>query len=470
MDRYIIDGMEKYLNEEHHPWHMPGHKRKTISANIKGMVDVAIDYAMSLDVTEVPGTDDLHHPEFMIKNSMDVLKKIYGTYASYYLINGSTTGIHTAIAACFGKRKNNEANNNTADNYDIIIASNCHKSVYNIVELLNLKPFILEIEMIQNKNIPGIYGAVSHESVEKICSTTKNVKAMVITSPTYEGIVSDIKSIKEILKKYDIALIVDEAHGAHLPFLKGCPKSAIDMGADLVVQSLHKTLPALTQTAILHVNNELLDNKIKKYLSVFMSSSPSYLLLYSMEKSIALAHDNNHDSYISALKKFREKTKELNYIEVVEKEQIVLAGAYDYDETRIVITTKNCEVNIPGIYLERRINEIGNIVCEMSGIDYVVLISTFVDNEEDFNHLYDTLCIIDKELKQPLKEVYDVDMELYDKEFENKLLKMIGTKAKDNIYVYPPGSYIVTVNEIFSKEKIDLLIEYKKAGKTIRGL
>lgn len=471
MNRYIIKGMEKYLNEEHHPWHMPGHKRKNISSDVNGKVDVAIDYAMYLDVTEVPGTDDLHHPEFMIKNSMEELKKIYGTYASYYLINGSTTGIHTAIAACFDERKSNKTIiDYSTDDYDIIITSNCHKSVYNIIDLLNLKPFILEMNMIKDENLPRIHGAVSPESVEEICRRINNVKAMVITSPTYEGVVSDIKAIKDVLNKYDITLIVDEAHGAHLPFLKKCPESAIKLGADLVIQSLHKTLPSLTQTAILHVNNELLNNKIKKYLSVFMSSSPSYMLLCSMEKAISWAHEQNHDKYINALTEFRKKTQKFNYIDVLKKEQAVMAGVYDYDETRIVITTKNCRANIPGIFIERRINEIGSIVCEMSGIDYVVLISSLVDKEDDFNHLYNVLYQLDKELAMSSNNIFGSDSNLCDEEYEEKLRNMIGTKSKDNIYVYPPGAYIVKANEVISKEKIDLLLEYKKSGKEIRGI
>ena len=488
VNRYIANGLEKYINCEHNPWHMPGHKRKQVYDS-KMSVDMALEMAMAIDVTEVPGTDDLHHPEGMIRDSLDNLASVYGTYASYYLVNGSTCGILAAISACCrGSNGSSCAKSDSADDCNIIVARNCHKSVYNAVELLGLKPVYIYPEWNKSEDVlcedesedgdeselPDRMGFINPDDVEKICSRYKGIRAMVITSPTYEGVVSDIENISAILKKYNITLIVDEAHGAHLPFMPCTPKSAIYCGADIVVQSLHKTLPSLTQTAVLHVMNEGLNDDIRKYLSVFMSSSPSYIFLCSMERVVAWASQNDYDSYLNFLKNFRERASKFNNIKIIDKCDVVSAGAFDYDETRIVITAKNNR-NITGTYLEHRMAELGNIVAEMSGKDYVVLISTAMDDEDDFDKLYMTLKTLDEEIGSQIQGgeiITHIEQGEYQSEMdisETDIMNLVGTKAKDNVYVYPPGSYILTAGEMITRETAEKLVEYVRVGKKIRG-
>lgn len=512
MRKYICEGLAEYLAKELKPWHMPGHKRKNFIDDLTGEADINMaafsalshnedeakewtDYietvlqlVAAIDVTEVPGTDDLHHPEEMIYMSQAELAKVYGTQASYYMVNGSTGGILAAVGAVAGDGKKH-----------IIIARNCHKSVYNASELFGLKPIYLEPEYLklgdytsveeqqnyQDEFNSYIHGDIKPQQIKKLVETNKDVVAVVITSPTYEGVVSDVAGIKKVLRPYNIPLIVDEAHGAHLPFINELPESAVALGADIVVQSLHKTLPAMTQTAILHVNNSELKDSVNKYLSVFMSSSPSYVMLCSMELAVEHAwrmknSKLGYGDYLDNLHSFRSQISNLKNIKLLGKTQntaVTVACTEDlnifaYDDTRIVLCSK-----LSGEMLASRLMELGNIEVEMSGTNYVVLISTYVDGFEDFEHLEKTIKQINQELEEGdnskaqhnLVEVDDVSGKqlLISKE---KLCKLVGTVARDNIYVYPPGSYIVAAGEEITIEAVEKIIQLKGSGKKIVGL
>lgn len=509
MKRYISEGMTEYLKENPVPWHMPGHKRKKLDIESKSPIDQALHMAMAVDVTEVPGTDDLYNPKDMIKDSLDSLAKVYKTYASYYLVNGATGGILIAIAACF------KGKGALAERKKILVARNCHKSVYNAVELLGLEvvyiyPEIMGVgcETCQNeltnncycmeadnkynhKILPDIEGAINPAKVEEICKENPDLGAFVLTSPTYEGVVSDIEAIAKILKKYGVKLIVDEAHGAHFPFMEDAPKSAIECGADIVVQSLHKTMESLTQTAILHVVNESLDEDVRKYLAVFMTSSPSYMFMYSMEKAIATACNRDYKPYVEALTEFRGNVKKLRYVNLLEKSDAVNNGAFDYDETRLVLTTSlnksACKKDateygassyITGTWLGYKLDKIGKVVVEMTGTDYAVLISTAADNKEDFDYLYRVLLTLDKEIglmvggdenSLSTSERCSDEGDASGNISPDEILRLIGSKAVDNIYVYPPGSYMLTEGEVITEPIALKLIEYVEQGKEIRG-
>lgn len=471
MKKYITEGLNEYLNRENKPWHMPGHKRKAIDAienNVDGVfVEEILGRANLMDVTEVPGLDDLHHPEEMIKKSMDELKMIYGTLASYYLVNGSTCGIFAAITACV---KHGDS---------ILVARNCHKSVYNIIELLELKPVYIEPKKIQvNGDESTIYGGINKNDVENQLKQHKDIKCVVLTSPTYEGVLSDIEGISEVTKKNNIPLIVDEAHGAHLPFM-GIVKSAIYSGADIVIQSLHKTLPAYTQTAILHVvkDNEL-NEQVKKYLSFYMTSSPSYIFMANMECAIAYAKNANWDAYYERTRQFRNKVKSLNNICLLEKGDVAPFDGYEYDETRLTLISNHSEIS--GSCLEKMLYEYGNIVCEMSGVEYVVLISTVMDCEDDFNDLYKVLLIVDEEIdgfiecakNQGSKEQESKGQGSKNDEKNHMILSSIKNMenqvAKGKIYVYPPGIPIVAKGEVITKEHIATMEKQIKSGKSLR--
>ena len=514
MRKYICEGLATYLAKEYRPWHMPGHKRKNFGDELLGeadmdmaafssldgwdlTIDTGIRLVESFDVTELPGTDDLHHPEDMILKSQRQLSEIYGTLASYYMVNGSTGGILAAIGAvASGDRKLVTDENlpvSDTGKKRIIIARNCHKSVYNACEIFGLEPIYIEpeyLKLIEIDNVKRdiepnnsyIYGDIKPLAIKKLLEANPDVVAVVITSPTYEGVISDVEGIKKILEHYNIPLIVDEAHGAHLPFIDELPKSAISLGADIVVQSLHKTLPSLTQTAILHVNNGELDDKVRKYLSMFMSSSPSYVMLCSMERAVVNSWERKtsgqgYREYLNNLKAFREKVSALKNIKLVGSSKDLEQGEgksetenyYAYDETRIVLYTK-----ITGESLAEMLRDLGEIEVEMSGTNYVVLISTYKDTFKDIDRLRIVLSVIDEKISwaDMLEEERMRKSQSSGKNsFSRKDLdKLVGTVAENNIYVYPPGSYIVAAGEVISQSAVDKIMELKESGKNIVGL
>lgn len=292
LKEYINQYLDRYRKADYYPWHMPGHKRQDV------FKDDFWENMFLRDFTEAEGLDDLHEPELFMKDSLEQMQRFYGTEKTYMMVNGATGGILTALYAC------------APEGASVLMGRNCHKSVCHAVSLLNLKP-----EYVVPELLPGtdIFADITPEQMEQALNELKKTDRLpavvVITSPTYEGVISDICGIKNVLEPYNIPLIVDEAHGAHLPFMPKRNLSAVAAGADLVIQSTHKTLPSLTQTALLHVNRKELVPKVERYLHIFQTSSPSYLFTQSMEKAVVYAgnHPEVFDAYRKRLKHFRKK-------------------------------------------------------------------------------------------------------------------------------------------------------------------
>ena len=260
------------------PLHMPGHKRRVWPAAGLGCA--------AWDMTEIDGADDLHEADGILADAMRRTAALYGSRRCWYLVGGSTVGLLAGVRALapFGS--------------EILMARNCHKAVYHAVELGQLRAHYL---------LPpidpafGVYGSVQPADVETALEQHKNIRCVVITSPTYEGVVSDIASIAKICHAHGVPLLVDEAHGAHyLPFAEplGWQGGAVAAGADVVVQSAHKTLPSLTQTAFLQVNGTLADDaEIERQLDVFETSSPSYPLMVSLDGCTAWLAQQGRDAF-----------------------------------------------------------------------------------------------------------------------------------------------------------------------------
>ena len=199
MEQPILSGLTAYNTEGCYPWHMPGHKRRlnTIFPDI-------VENPFSIDVTEVGDLDEFHDPHGIISEAMNRAAEVYGSHKSYYLVNGSTCGIMAALSAvCRPGDK-------------LIVARNCHKSVYNAIRLLQLRPIYIMPEW--NEEL-GMFGGVSPEQVRKMVKQYTDAKCVMLVSPTYEGVVSDVEKIAKIVHKAGVPLIVDEAHGAHFEFM-----------------------------------------------------------------------------------------------------------------------------------------------------------------------------------------------------------------------------------------------------------
>ncbi|MCF0124768.1 MAG: aminotransferase class I/II-fold pyridoxal phosphate-dependent enzyme, partial [Clostridia bacterium] len=361
----LYNKLEEYSKENYCPMHMPGHKR-----NIELLKN---KFPYNIDITEIYGFDDLHNPEGVIKQIEEKAKELYGSKRSFALINGSTCGILAGIRAV------------VKQNDTILVARNCHKSVYHAIEMNSLKPIYLTPKI----NEYGIEESIDSVEVKEKLENNKEIKLIVITSPNYEGYISDIESIVKIAHKQGIPVLVDEAHGAHLKFMKGLEKyEALNSGADIVVQSLHKTLPALTQTAVMHINGELVKEKnIEEQLEVFETSSPSYILMASIEEALDIVKRDGEilfKKYQENLVEFYKKAKKLKNLKIIGNETKEI-----FDNGKIVVVTEN--TNITGKELSDILRKEYKIEVEMSSTNYLIAMTSICDSDENFKRLIDDI-------------------------------------------------------------------------------
>ncbi|MGN0394609.1 MAG: aminotransferase class I/II-fold pyridoxal phosphate-dependent enzyme [Coprococcus sp.] len=465
MKEYINDTLTEYSRSGKYPWHMPGHKRQDcLKADIWNKM-------FDMDYTEAKDLDDMHSPKTFIKGSLTDISYVYGTYKTYMLVNGSTVGILAAIHAC------------TRRGQSIMAARNCHKSVYNAIELQGLNPTYIMPDYIEGTDI---FGDIKPDKIENILQQMDDggelPAAVVITSPTYEGVISDIKNIADVVHRYNIPLIVDEAQGAHFEYVDRPEyKTAMEYGADIVIESLHKTMPALTQTSLLHVMNDKLTERIEKYLQIFETSSPSYIFMQSMEKAISYGdgHRKEFLKYIENVEKYRSRYKKLKNISIFSPDKDI----YAYDIGKLVFVIK------PGTYIEaggRQMPLTGtllgdiladsyNQVVEMTAADYVIAMTSVADNQEAYDTLYDSIKKIDdisyrvaynnetvpeNKMDKDLEGMAEMECRLHIPEFiysaneavdmdvESIPLDKAEKKvAATYIYAYPPGIPVLVPGE-----------------------
>ena len=451
----LQEKLEEYYNKNYLPMHMPGHKR-----NVK-LLGEKLPY--KIDITEISGFDDLHHANGLIKNIENKARKIYGSKRSFILVNGSTCGILAGIRSVinFGDK--------------VLIARNSHKSVYNAIELNNLNAIYISSKI----NKYGIDGNIDVKEIEKKIKENKDIKLVVITSPTYEGVINNIKSIVSIAHKYNIPVLVDEAHGAHLRFMDNLyNKEALNSGADIVIQSLHKTLPALTGTALLHIQGELVrEENVARELSIFETSSPSYILMSSIEEclDILIYKEELFKEYENNLKYFYKETKKLQKLKILGNE---IENKEYYDFGKIVIITKN--TNITGKELADILRKEYKIELEMSSIDYALAMTSICDTKENFIRLLNALEEIDKKLENKEEKENKIEIVLPEKKMnildaiKNNNSKYLNYKetegkiSKEYIWIYPPGIPLITPGEIINKEIIQKINDYKNANIEVR--
>ncbi len=432
----LYSDLKKYVEKNIYPMSMPGHKRNAP----KQMLDFAKDI-YDIDVTEICGTDALYNADGILKKAMDYAKEVYQSDASFFLVNGSTCGVLSAIKTCVKRGEN------------ILFASNSHYSAYNAIELLGINPIYLETPKLKDIDM---FSSVNVNEIKDILEK-KEIKAIYITSPTYDGVLSDISSISKIAHKYNIPLIVDSAHGAHFTFIKelSCA-SALSQGADIVVESLHKTLPSLTQTAIIHIKSDIIDSKdLLKSIKVFQTSSPSYVFMSAIDMCIRYCNEVASDDiteYVSNLKKLRDiKLKNLSVFYPKDTDNI-----YNYDISKVIIVCKK----INGLILQKILRQVYNIETEMAQKDYILALTTFLDKKEILEKLSKALIEIDNNIDKISDNIKsDKDIQR-NKEILVYLEKYLNKQYNDYIYVYPPGIPIIKSGDILTKDKYEEIKKY----------
>ncbi len=352
---------------------MPGHKLG------RGIPAAFLEHIEKLDLTEIPGTDNLHRPTGAIGEAQELAASAFGARKSFFLVNGCTVGLHAAMAAVCrpGQR--------------LIVGRDCHRSVINGMLLAGVTPVYVLPEY---SGSFGIHTGIPAEAVGKALEAAPDAAGVLITRPSYYGICSNIREIADVAHSHGKPVIVDEAHGSHFRFCERLPSSALEAGADICIQSAHKTLPAFTQGAYLHVGTERVDaERLERYLDMFQTTSPSYVIMAYLDIAREIMQKNGKALLEGLLDRIEANSRGIGQsgIRLMTAEDI---PGFELDRTRI--TANVSALGITGYDAERLLRELYKIQVEMSDLNNIVCISTVSDDEETVRKLFEGLKGLEK--------------------------------------------------------------------------
>lgn len=474
-----------YGESDVYPFHMPGHKRRVLP----------FPNPYTIDITEIDGFDNLHHAEGLIREAEERAAKLYGADRSYYLVNGSTCGLLAAI--CAAARRGDK----------VLAARNCHKAVYHAISMQGLSAEFLYPAITRG----DLQGQITAAQVEEALTKHPDIAVVILTSPTYEGIVSDVAAIAACCHAHGAALIVDEAHGAHFGFGAGFPENAVRLGADAVIMSLHKTLPSFTQTALLHCNGTRIDpGRVARYLGVYETSSPSYLFMAGMDACIDLIREQGAElfaEYRRRLDAFYRDTADLAQLHVMRREDLCKEEVYDWDDSKLIIYAGA----MGGEALHQELLGHYHLQMEMVSADYVLGMTSLMDTDEGMRRLVTALHEIDEKNGQLVTALHETDekkgrlnaalcetnekkgrlnaaeagftarmyrenprrMQIYqalDLPYrEVPLDEAVGKMAADYVYLYPPGIPLIVPGEVITEEFIRHIRECRERKLNVEG-
>ena len=457
----LYDEFKNYSDQGFYPCHMPGHKRHAFGY-------LPFDYS-SIDFTEVEGLDDLHDPSGIIHEAQKYAAAQLGADETYFLVNGSTAGILAAVSACTDKGGK------------LILSRNCHRSAYNAMYLRDLSPAYVFPKL---SGSPAITDVVTAEEVRRVLDENPDAQAVLIVSPTYEGRLADIRQIAAAVHEKGIPLIVDEAHGAHLSFTERSRADAIRCGADIAVQSLHKTLPAPTQTSVISVKGDLVcREKLRRFQSIYQSSSPSYPLMSMIDGCIRFMAEKRelvprfHDNFENLLKRlevcdklvFRPSASELH------------SQTADYG--KLLICTE--KTGVSGVKAAALLREKYKVETEMACPGFVLAMFTVCDDEEGFDRVAKALISLDKDHQG---DEASSGFLLSERDLPMPALRMKPSEAMDlqaeyvtagesegricsgMISMYPPGTPLIAPGEEITGKHLDFIVRCMDEGYNIKGI
>lgn len=419
-------------------FHMPGHLRG------RGFETFGADF--KIDVTELPETDDLHCPEGVIRKSQEYAARVFGSKHAYYLVNGSTSGVLAMVLGCVG------------DGEKIIADRFCHKSFVSALALSGAEAVWVKPKIIDNGTM---WGGIEPSAIEKAIRENPDAKAVYITAPNYFGMMSDVESIARLAHNNNMMLLVDGAHGAHFGMSDKLPPSIISLGADMVCMSLHKTLPSLTQTAILLTNEKY--DRVESALRTVQSSSPSYVFMASCEHAV----------------EYYEKCPKDRWDKVYEWVKSYFPEQLECDDESVKFkdfTRLNCPVYgnpFAAMEIMRKQHEIA-LECAYGG--GVVAIVNSLHTEEEIKKLKNALSLVSCEGESvsiaPMncQRAKSPREAFFAKKKRVPLSEAVGKISAEGIMVYPPGVYQVLPGEVIDESAVNTIFSLVKKGAEIPSL
>ncbi len=461
----LVNALLKSSKQAHAAFYAPGHKQgKGSNSNIKNLIGTT---ALTADLPELPELDNLFAPAGVIAESQQLAAKTFGATKTWFLINGSTCGIIAAIlATCRAGDK-------------IILPRNIHQSAIAGLVLSGAIPIFINPEYDAKE---GLAYNLTSTAVKQALIEHPDTKAVMILHPTYQGVCSDLAAITEITHQYDIPLLVDEAHGAHFAFHPNLPPSAMSVGADLTVQSTHKVLSAMTQASMLHLQgNRVCDRQISKALQLVQSTSPSYLLLASLDaarQQMATEGRELMNKTITLALEARQKLAAISNLSVFEPP--IQPGCHHLDITRLTINVS--QLGITGFEADEILHEQLKVTCELPLLHHLTLIISLGNISEDIQQLIHACQTLSQNyIPTPLPPYTPTSLppctsttltprEAYFAPTQTIPLPEASDRVcGELICPYPPGIPLLMPGEIITLEAIAYLQEAITAGITITG-
>ena len=463
----IFDAAMKYAKLRPAYFCVPGHRYENGPGSL--LREYAGDNIFKIDITETEITDDLHCPVGAIKEAQELAAELFGADHTFFLVNGSTCGNQAMLLSAAGPHDR------------VLIDANSHRSVNSGLIMNGAEPVYVMPDYISEWDIPG---SISPAEVEKMFELYPECRAMLVTSPNYYGVISDIRALAEICHRHNALLLVDEAHGTHCCFSEQLANGALACGADMCVQSLHKTGGALTQSSLLHVRSSHVDiDRIRKSLTIVQSSSPSYILLNSIDtarRDLALHGKEMVSRALELAAEARERINAIPGLRCAGRELEGKSSVFRFDETRLVISAS--QLGISGFALKAMLFEDHNVEVEMADRNNILAIVSYANSTEDIKMLVSALnSIAEKHIdgiplpgmtKPPDQARFAISPR--DAYFAKKKAvsweEAEGRVCAEMIDISPPGIPLIRPGEIFSADILNYLKQIRLSGAYIQGL
>ncbi|MBS2967242.1 aminotransferase class I/II-fold pyridoxal phosphate-dependent enzyme [Metabacillus sp. KIGAM252] len=454
----LFSSLLKHQEKKPVSFHVPGHKNGLLLPK-----DAAHFYrnVMKLDVTELSGLDDLHDPHGVIDEAQSLAAAFYGAEQTFFLVNGSTSGNLAMILSC------------CTEGDTVLVQRNSHKSIMNALELAKADPVFISPKIDEALHVPSY---VEENRIAEAIEAYPYAKALIITNPNYYGVSADLTPIIRLAHSYNIPVLVDEAHGAHYGIGAPFPESALKAGADAVVQSAHKTLPAMTMGSFLHVNSRLVSfRRIAKMLSMLQTSSPSYPIMASLDLARAFAQEIKESGKAGEIAREAAKIKE--YFNSIEG--IKTIGTEDpnaiQDPIKLSIVS---ETGLSGFDLQERFERHG-IYGELADERNFLLIAGLGESsvhcpslEKEFSSMTipagEKLSITFPSLPASKLALTYGEMEQTARE-EVHLNEAAGRVMAEAVIPYPPGIPLLLAGERISEQHINWILQMKDRGARFQG-
>lgn len=469
----LLDAITQLIETKPAYFRIPGHRlEKGVSDKWTSKVGTEI---FAYDVTETPLTDDLHSPEGAIEEAQELLRELYQADKSFFLVNGSTCGNEAMVIS------------SALEGQEIMIARNAHKSAMMGLIISGAKPVYVMPKVLDEWSLQG---GISPEDVREAFKTHPNCKALFLVSPSYYGLTSNLEELAKICHEHHAMLLVDEAHGGHVYFHEKLPKGALEQGADMCVQSMHKVTGALTQSSVLHIKSDRVNKEqVAANLHIVQSTSPNYLLMTSLDCAryeLAMKGKEMQQQAYELTAYAREAIRNIKGFTCLGEEVKGEAAINDVDMTRLVISAK--ELGLTGFALEEILFEQYAVNMELSDYENVLAIVTYANTKEDMDRLIQACSdisdkIVNKTNNDVRKDWIPVQPKL--PEIPEQIMTprqayfapkrkiswadAVGCISGEMIAPYPPGIPIIYPGEKITKEIWDYLEQYRRDGRHIHG-